>query len=124
MKEMSYPNPGARLPDRDAHRPAGGGCSSLSPAGGFPATAIAPNEGAHRLLHWTVGKDAGDFDKRLYRLAAHGIDDATYDRLIDGGITPFEDMAAVIARATAGAVLPADWDAPGAAWDDVPAVRA
>ncbi|MBY0301263.1 hypothetical protein [Sphingomonas ginsenosidimutans] len=89
-----------------------------------PDAVMAPNAGAHRLLHWTMGEDAGDFDKRLYRLAAHGINDATYDRLIDGSLVPFEETADAIARATAGAVLPDDWKAPGAVWDVLPAERA
>jgi hypothetical protein len=88
-----------------------------------PDPVMAPNAGAHRLLHWLTG-DLARGVRGLAALAAHGVEDATVDRLIDGSLVPFEETADAIARATAGAVLPGDWDAPGAVWDVLPAERA
>lgn len=103
-------------------------------AGGAPVAApdpvMAPNGGAHRLLHWLTSnlarsvRGVADLSARHAALAAHGLDDATVDRLIDGSLVPFEETADAIARATAGAVLPDDWNAPGAVWDVLPAERA
>ena len=105
----------------------------LTVPGAAPArgvAAMAPNGGAHRLLHWLTSdlarsvRGVADLSARHAALSAHGVADATVDRLIDGSLVPFDDVAQAIAAATAGAVLPEDWDAPGAAWDVMPTERA
>lgn len=106
--------------------------SAAAKAGDFPLVAghlphdeIAPNNGAHRLLHWLCeGTRTGRADERLVLLNRYGVSDETIDRLIDGTLEPGDDLARDVARATEGDVLPADWvETPGAHWTVLPVQR-
>lgn len=81
------------------------------------ATALPPNLGAHALAWWLAHHHARF--ARLSHRAAVTRDQVR--RFLAGEIQPSDEAASAIAEATAGAVMPADWDRPcPLAWCDRP----
>lgn len=78
------------------------------------------SEAVHRLAWWLCVDD-----KRWGEIARQAeISPAVIDRLLSGEVEPSSELAASIARATGGDVLPMDWErATPRAWDERPAVR-
>ncbi len=76
-----------------------------------------PNRGAHTLAWWLAHHHA-----RFLRLAHRaGVTRDQVRRFLAGEILPSDEAACAIAEATAGAVLPMDWERPArASWTERP----
>lgn len=87
-------------------------------SGGTAATKHPPSDGAHRLAWWLAPLEDAGFE----HLCAHAdLSFALIDRLLSGEVEPSDELAAVIARETEGAVLPEDWTRGGPlGWLDKP----
>lgn len=87
------------------------------------ATAHPPSDGAHRLAWW-IGEQA-DGEVAIEALAtAMDAPVSLVDRLLRGAVEPDDGIAAAIAAATGGAVLPGDWMRGGPlGWHERPHAR-
>lgn len=94
---------------------------AVAPASPRPLpVALPPNLGAHRLAWWLAATNRRP--ETLRRRTS--MDRAQIERMLDGELVPSAAMAALIARVTAGAVRPEDWDeAAIGRWTDRPPVR-